>query len=272
MILADNEIYVIGKGFINPADICVNDRVYSLDGLKVQETTIKSITSEYYSGTINCINSGQHNVDSTPDALHLYHSYTHGSRYVSWRDIPKVTPNKVTDPNKYVPVLSYPDVQGFRNHDDGVLESVARMLALGRQAYDLDKFNKVVHNCTGEDAIVLIDFMEFWLSTSPGRGWFDRAHVKARSHIIYDKYFLDELCKITLLAGYTCTTTKFFHEYGLKVSYECMPVPGSIPKDQKYSQRYHLGLVYNIIAGDNLPIMGRSKNRCMYLPAKSTLN
>lgn len=32
------------------------------------------------------------------------------------------------------------------------------------EQYDISSFNSIVSRCTGEDALVLVDLLEFWLS------------------------------------------------------------------------------------------------------------
>lgn len=272
MITSNTEIYVIGIGFINPADVSVGDKVYTLNNMQVEIDTVKSNTSEFVFGKINKINSGTHNIETSNDTLHLYYSDVHGPKYLRFKDIPANTRDKRYSSKKFLPVLSVPHSRGCRQRTDVELEYVARMLAVGVRAYEYDSFKSIVRGCTGEDALVLIHLMEEWLSESPGAGYFDRASVKSRTHILYDLRVLDDLTLIAARAGYTSTKTIYRTGiYGLKVNYVSMPIPGSIPKAQKYLQTNFLGLMYNVDAG-NKSILGRSLNRCFYLPCKSILN
>ena len=272
MITQDSEIYAIGKGFVTPDNLTPGDRCYTLDSWRVEVGEVSSISSDFISQKINVINSGQNNVDATPDARYLYGNGRGDSRLVPWEDIPKITPDKSASETKYCPILSWP-APGDRLLSDRDLEYVARMVAYGREAYDLSQFYSVVNRVeTGQDAQVLIDMLEFWASESPGTGRFDRVSVKARTHKIHDKRMLDELCRVAVLAGFTASVSSYNSlTYALKVYYESMPVPGSIPRNQKYSQRHYTGLVYNIDVG-NKPVMGRTKNRVFYIPCSSILN
>lgn len=270
MITQECDIYVEGKQFVKPADLIVGDQVYTIDEQKrVALEPIVSLTSDWVSGRINSIDSGAHNVDVTDDARLLYESENHGSSMIPWSLIPAKTPDKRYDANKYLPVLSWME-QSEPQCTLAELEYIARMCA--SYEYDRTSFKSIVARCTGSDALVLIDMLEFWLSTAPGKGWFDRAQVKTRSHRITDKYILDELCKLAVLAGFTAAVSNYEpYVYALKVSYAAKPIPGSRPKNEKYFKRYYTGLCYNINAG-NKPIMGRSRSRVFYLPTSSILN
>lgn len=270
MITQDCEIYVVGKGFVKPEDLFVGDQVYTLDSDRTPTTTkIVSLTSEWFYGKIGCIDSGAHNVDVTEDARLLYWSEVYGTSLISFRQIPSMTRDKTYSPTKYLPVLTWVDPAG-QNCTLAELEYIARMCAV--HEYDYASFSNIVNRCTGLDAAILVDMLEFWCSRSPGDGWFGRVSVKSRTHIIKDKFILDELCKIVVLGGYTAAVTKYdSFTWGLKVSFEAMPIPGSRPKNEKYFLRYYTGLVYNVNA-DNKPILGRSKGRCFYLPTSSELN
>ena len=269
MITEHCDLYVLGRGFVKALDLNVQDKVYSLDGAgQVEITEVESVSSEYISGKINRIDSGAHNVDLTDDARSLYYSENHGYKLISFNQIPAMTPNKDFQPNKYLPVLSSRE-SGPPNCSLTELEYVARMLAVHQ--VDRPSFDNIINRCSGSDALVLIDMLEFWCSFSPGTGWFERAQVKSRSHEVRDRHILDELSRVAVLAGFTAATTELDQErFGLKVSYEPSPIPGSRPKNEKYFKTYYTGNIVNINA-KNRPIMGRSRNRIFYLPTSSTL-
>lgn len=270
MIRQDIEIYAIGKGFVKPEDLTIGDQVYTLDHWDVKVAPVESMSSEFISQKINVINSGQNNVEATDDARYLYGNGFGKSKLVSWSEIPVITPNKISDPRKFVPILSWP-APGARVCSDAELEEFARRLAYGKDAYNYSFFYNIIDRLTGQDAQVLVDMLEFWVSESPGGGRFDRVSVKARTHRVYDKTLLDELCRAVLLSGFTAAVTQISqYAYALKVNYESTPIPGSVPKNEKYFKRYYIGLMYNINVG-NRPIMGRSNSRVFYLPTASIL-
>ncbi|QLF83324.1 hypothetical protein SEA_NICEHOUSE_80 [Rhodococcus phage NiceHouse] len=270
MITQETEIYVVGKGFVNPEELTIGSQVHTLDlNREPGVSTITGLTSDFLSGKVCCIDSGAHNVDVTDDTRLLYHSERHGTALISFDQIPVKSPDKRWIGTKYLPVLSWPKDNG-QNCSLQELEHIARMCAV--HEYDRTVLQSVVEKCTHVDAMILIDMLEFWCSVSPGDGSFGRVSVKSRSHVIKDKYFLDELTRIAVLAGYTAAHTNYSKfTYGLKISYESMPIPGSRPKNQKYFRRYYTGMLYNINAS-NLPILGMSKRRAFYLPTTSTLN
>ena len=273
MITSENKVYVFGKGFTELQTISPGDMVYSLAGQRVEVAPIEKVECHFISANINSVVAGQQNVDATDDARFLYHSDKHGVKYASFREIPNITPNKEMSETKYLPVLTHPYFQGERRATDSELEYLARMLAAGGSSYNLGEFIEISQKCTGEDALVFTHLVETWLSISPGQGNFGRVHVKSRMHIVYDRFIADEVIRLALLAGYTCTEIIFpRHAIALKISYESMPVPGSIPKNQKYKKAFYRGLVYNIMCEGNRPIMGKSRGRYFYLPTTSTLN
>ncbi len=265
MMTEDCELYVIGQGYKHVSQIAPGDRVYSLNGLKVEEIPVLAARSEFINEKIHSINSGQHNIDCTKNTLHLYHSDNHGLKYLLTQDISSHTRSKSADPNKYTPVLSWPYYQGYRNCTDLELEYIARMLVV--REYDVPSILSITKRCTGEDAQVLVDMLEFWCSQAPGRGQFNRVSVGSRSHPIHDRLVLDELSRIVLLAGYTVSIINLNERsWMLKVFYEPMPVPSSIPKTEKFLQKLYAGVVYSIKVEGKRPVMGRSKARCVYLP------
>ena len=266
MITQNCDIYVVDKGFVNPADLSPGDKVYTLDGFKVEIKPLNSIRSEFVSSRLNRIDAGPHNIVLTDDAELLYYSEIHGFKYIKFNQIPGHTRDKAYWPDKYLPVLSWPE-SGSRARSNVELEYIARMV-LSRE-YDHGSFKSIIRGCTGSDCLALIDFLEFWCSESPGKGWFDRAQVKARTHVILDKYICEELAKVAVLAGFTAGIDKFdVRTFALRVNYESMPIPGSRPKNEKYYHEYYTGLVYDINAG-NLSILGRSRDRIFYLPTRN---
>lgn len=265
MMTRDCEIFVIGQGFKHVSEVGPGDRVYSLDGLRVVETPVLISHSDWINKKIDVINSGQHNLECTRETKHLYHSDNHGDMYLVMKDIPLYTRSKSADPNKYQPVLSWPYLQQKRNCTDVDLEYIARMIA--SRNYETRSFISITKRCTGEDALALVDMLEFWCSVSPGRGQFGRVSVGSRSHVIHDQLWIDELCRIVILAGYTCSIAKMNqYVWRLKVFYESMPVSSSIPKEQKFSQKLYTGMVYSIEVEGKRPVFGRSRDRCVYLP------
>jgi hypothetical protein len=268
-MIAQSEIYVVGKGFVKPEDLFVGDQVYTLDNDKVDIEPITAVQSEFVSALLDRIDSGAHNVLMTPDALSLYHSEIYGYKYLKFGQIPNFTADKEYRSVKYVPVLTTPE-SSPRQISDSDLEWIARSLLV--HDYDRPKFDDIMARVSGLDCLVLIDMLEFWCSITPGQGWFDRAQVKARSHPIYDRHFLDELCRAGVLAGYTASTSNFNQfQYALRVNYESRPIPGSRPKNEKYYKQHYTGMVYNCNAS-NKPILGRSLGgRTFYLPTRSTL-
>lgn len=268
MITQSCNIYVIDRGFVSPDEVSPGDKVYVLDGFDVKVKSVEAVHSDFISDRIYRIDSGQHNVVITSDALSLYYSEVHGFKYLRFEDIPSHTRDKTYQANKYLPVLSWP-APGKRKCSNVELETLARMILVHR--YERDLLDDIMSRCTGSDCLALVDLLEFWCSESPGEGWFDRAQVKARTHRINDPHFRDELAKAAVLAGYTAAFSEFSpRKYGLRINYESMPIPGSRPKTEKYYYTYYTGMVYSINAG-NLPILGSSLGRVFYLPTRSDI-
>lgn len=268
MITEGCSIYVVDRGFIEISEVSPGDKVYTLDGFESSIKSVDSIRSEFISSRLNHIDSGQHNVIITDGSLSQYYSETNGFKYLRFSEIPSHTRDKTYQANKYLPVLSWLH-SGDRNCTDRELESVARMVLVKR--FDRDKFDSIIYRCSGLDALALVDFLEFWCSESPGKGWFDRAQVKSRTHQIDDLHFRDELARIAVMAGYTAAFSTFEKDkYALRINFESMPIPGSRPKNEKYYYTYYTGLAYSVSA-ENLPIMGKSRNRIFYLPTTEML-
>ena len=265
MMTSDCEIYVINQGYKHISEVSPGDKVYSLNNLFVEETEVLSVRSEWINEKIHVINSGQHNVDVVKGTKHLYFSENHGPKYLTTPEIYSHTRSKSADPNKYTPVLSWPYIQDKMSCTLVELEYVARMVTY--RHYDVQSFMSIVNRCTGEDALVLIDMLEFWHSDSPGKGQFKRVSVGARQLVIRDKLFLEELARMAVLAGFTASTHKISdYRWALKVYFEPMPIPSSIPKDQKFLEKLYAGVVYSIEVNNRQPVFGKSKDRYVYLP------
>jgi hypothetical protein len=266
MITQECQLYVLNKGFTHLEDLSPGDKVYTLDGFDVKVTVIDSVRSEFISQRINRIDAGTHNVLITDDALTLYYSELYGFKYLYFNEIPGHTRDKTYAANKYLPVLSWV-APGARNRSNAELEYIARSVLVNE--CDIKSFTEIIEHCSGLDCLALVDFLEFWCSASPGRGWLDKARVKSRVHAVNSQYITDELAKVAVLAGYTSSIAKFDErKWALKVNYEPMPIPGSRPKIEKYYYHMYTGMAYNVNAA-NLPILGLSRGRVFYLPTRS---
>lgn len=268
-MIAGSEIYVIGRGFVDPSELSPGDQVYTLDNGESRIDTLQEVRSDFVSARLLRIDSGAHNALITPDALSLYWSEAYGYKYLKFDQIPAFAANKEYRSVRYFPVLSWMQTEE-RQASDSELEWIARSLAL--RLYDRERFDDIIYRCSSSDCLVLMDLLEHWCSINPGTGQFDRVQVKARSHVINDLHFVDELCRAAVLAGYTASKGVFKpYEYALRVNYESMPIPGSRPQNEKYYKQQFTGMVYNVNAG-NKPILGRSLGgRTFYLPTRSTL-
>ncbi len=269
MIVESCSIYVIGKGFVDISMVGPGDIVYTISSdLKVEETVVSSSSSEFVTQSLNFVDSGQHKIEATNETMYFYTSERHGTGYFSFDMIPKITPDKDYIATKYLPVLSWPNLAGYRNNSDLELEYCARMLAAGREAFDLNSFLSISRKCTGEDAFIFVDMIEFWHSRHPGLGWFDKVQVKSRAHVVYDDLTMYEVMRLACMAGYTSSFQKYEHDRVVNISYESTPIPGSRPKSEKYKKSYYIGNVYSINA-KNRPILGTYKNKCYYLPCST---
>lgn len=262
------DIYVIGQGFKQLADLGPGDRVYTLDKDIVSIEPIIKVTGDFVSGIFNDIDSGQHNVMVTDDTRLLYYSQKLGYKYISFDQIPSMTANKEIADNKYNPVLSCV-APGTRNCTNKELEYIARSVLINH--YDYDKIDTILDKASGQDCLVLIDMLEFWCSTDPGKGWFNRVQVKARNIFLKDQVIADKLLLATVLAGYTGNYEYRRNWASIHISFASMPIPGSRPKSEKYKKQYFTGMIYNVDAG-NKAILGRSRQRVFYLPTSSILN
>lgn len=263
-MLAKCRPYIIGKGLQDPFDLSPGDRVYTLNhDLKIEETPIDSITTDFYQGKINVVKSGQNQSLSTPSTRFMYVTgdLEYKVKMAKWSEIDSITPNKEAVPSKYLPVLSFLD-DSERQFSDIELDGMARRIFLGGLTYENDRARLL--NMRGQDGIVLITLMEEYFSDSPGKGRFGRASVKDRLFFIPQKWVVDELAKIAVLSGYTAQTFYTPQSWGLQVNFESTPVPGSIPKNQKYYKEPFADFVFGINA-NNLPILGLSVNKWCFM-------
>lgn len=263
-MLAQIKPYIIGKGLTDPFDVCPGDEVYTLNqDLNVQITKVESVTSSFYSGRINIVKSGQNQSLSTPETRFMYVigdlEYTTG--FFKWEQIPKITPNKEHRPEKHLPVLSFLDNHD-REYSDSFLDGLARKVYLGELTHDTDR--ATIRKMRGRDGIVLITLMEEYFSDSPGKGKYGRASVKDRLFYIPQRWIVEEIARIAVLSGYTAQVVD--QSIGaIQVNFESTPVPGSIPKPQKYYKEPFVGHTFAINA-DNLPILGRSLTKWCFMP------
>src|SRR5574338_1348773 len=194
------DIYVIDQGFKTLDQLSPGDRVYTLDNDVVSIRPIRKVTSDFVSGVFNDIDSGQHNVMVTDDTRLLYYSQKLGYRYISFDEIPSLTANKEITDNKYCPVLSWP-FAGDRNCTNQELEYIARSVLVN--SYDYETIEDILARASGLDCLVLVDMLEFWCSTDPGKGWFDSVQVKARTFYLRDEVIADKLMLAIVLADFS---------------------------------------------------------------------
>jgi hypothetical protein len=264
MIAGEVKVFVPGKGFLSPMELSLGDPVITLNQFSIAPATISSISTDHLLGKVCKVDSGAHSVLVTDDARFAYYSESFGHRSIAFNEIAKLTRDKTYSKNHYLPVLSWPE-QSARRQSNSNLEYIARCLAYDRHDYSQEMLD-IINNCSGADAIILVDMLEFWCSDDPGKGWFGRVQVKSRVHFIRDRVMREALAVVAVLAGYTCRVD----DQALLISYESMPIPGSRPKNQKYYYSFEDTMVYNINAS-NLPILGMSNRRCFYLPCTSVL-
>lgn len=263
-MLAQIKPYVIGKGLTDPFDLNIGDFVYTIDAnLDIKISQIDSISTDFYAGRINVVKSGQNQSLSTDTTRFMYvtgdEKYKTG--FFRWSEIDKITPNKEAIPTKYLPVLSFLDSEP-RQHDDKFLDGLARKIYLGVLTHDEDR--DTIRKMRGQDGIVLITLMEEYFSESPGKGKYGRASVKDRLFYIPQNWILDEIARLAVLSGYTSQIVD--HSIGaIQVNFESTPVPGSIPKNQKYYKEPFADYVFAVSAG-NLPILGRSLTKWCFMP------
>jgi len=266
-MLAQHEIYVLNRGFVNAEDLFVGDQVYTLDGWETKLSRIDYIQSDFFFGKMNRIDCGNHNLLSTDETKHRYYSPNHGFAELSFNEVEQKAMYKKYDPRFYMPVLTWAENPEERKVDNRDLEYVARAIAFGGGTDP--RLVEIIRSTAGGDCIVLIDLLEHWCSQSPGEGWFGRAQVKTRSHRVPDMTIADELSVVAARAGFTSAIGTSDQSIYLRINYESMPIPGSRPRNEKYYKQYYTGMVYTVGAG-NMPILGRSNfGRVFYLPSGS---
>ena len=263
-MLAKCRPYVIGKGLQDPFDLSPGDMVYTLDqNLNVEPTAIESVATDFYQGKINVVKSGQNQSLSTPSTRFMYVTgdLEYGVKMAAWEEIDRITPNKEAIPSKYLPVLSFLD-NSPREYSDVELDGLARLIYLGGLTYDYHR--AIMATMRGRDGIVLITLMEEYFSDSPGKGRFGRASVKDRLFFIPQRWVIPELARLAVLSGYTAQTFYTPSTWGLQVNFESTPVPGSIPKNQKYYKEPFANYVFALDA-QNRPILGVSVNKWCFM-------
>lgn len=269
-MIAVQSVYVLGQGFVHPMELCVGDNVYTLDSdLKVQVEPIQSIESQYISQKINRVYSGSNNSIGLSDTRYMYYSNTKGVRFMTWEEIPKLTPNKESYDSSYLPVLSYLE-QSPMQLSSLELDGLAREIALGEINIHT---TKTLRGLGGLESFALIDLLDTWMGTDPGKGGLRGQQVKARKFSFRTGlHFVQELARVAAMAGYTSQIVSYGSlEHFLLINHESMPTPGSIPKTQKYYHEYYTGYMYNINA-KNRPIFGLGPaDKHSYMPTASTL-
>ena len=262
-MLAEIKPYVIGKGLTDPSDLMVGDLVYTLDNqLNININPVESVSMDFYSGRINVVKSGQNQSLSTDSTRFMYviGDLEYTVKYAKWQEIPQITPNKEVRSDKHLPVLSFLD-NFERQYSDQFLDGLARKIYLGELTHDTDRATIV--GMRGQDGIVLITLMEEYFSESPGKGKYGRASVKDRLFYIPQRWITEEIARLAVLSGYTAQIVD--PSIGaIQVNFESTPIPGSIPKNQKYYKEPFANYVYGIDAG-NLPILGRSLTKWCFM-------
>lgn len=263
-VLAKIKPYVIGKGLTDPMDLCPGDKVYTLnENLKTSIESIDSVAVDFYTGRVNVVKSGQNQSLSTDSTRFMYVTgdKNYKTAFIKWKDIDQVTPNKEAIPSKYLPVLSFLD-EHDRQHGDSELDGLARRIYLGELTEE--QYRGIIKPMRGQDGIVLVTLMEEYFSHSPGKGRFGRASVKDRTFYLPQRQLLPEISRIAVLSGYTAQIIDTMTG-AMQINFESTPVPGSIPKNQKYYKEPFVGYMYSINAS-NLPILGRSLTKWCFLP------
>lgn len=262
-MLAQIKPYVIGKGLVEPFDLCPGDEVYVLDQeLRTHVRPIESIKTDFHAGKINVVKSGQNQSLSTDSTRFMYLTgdLEYQTMFAKWQEIDAITPNKEAIPTKHLPVLSFLDTAP-RTMSDQELDGLARRIYLG-ELTDV-QYRGMLKNMRGQDGIVLVTLMEEYFSTSPGKGKYGRASVKDRLFYIPQRWIVEEIARIAVLSGYTAQIVD--KSIGaIQINFESTPVPGSIPKNQKYYKEPFADYVYAINAG-NLPILGRSRTKWCFM-------
>lgn len=262
-MLAQIKPYVIGKGLTDPFDLNIGDEVYTIDkNLNIDIKPISSISIDFHVGRINVVKSGQNQSLSTDSNRFLYvkGDLKYETKFASWAEIPEITPNKDIQPTKYLPVLSFLD-NHERQCSDVFLDGLARKVFLGELTIDSDCAS--IKKMRGRDGIVLITLMEEYFSDAPGKGKYGRASVKDRLFYIPQKWMVEEIARLAVLSGYTAQIVD--KSIGaIQINFESTPIPGSVPKNEKYYKEPFADHVYAINAG-NLPILGRSLTKWCFM-------
>lgn len=262
-MLAQIKPYVIGKGLTEPRDISPGDRVYTLnEDLDTNIQPVDSIATDFYTGRINVVKSGQNQTLSTDSTRFLYlkGDIQYETKFARWSEIGSITPNKEAIPTKYLPVLSFLD-NHEREYDDATLDGLARRIFLGELTQH--QCDAMIKTMRGRDGIVLVTLMEEYFSDSPGKGKYGRASVKDRLFYIPQRWMVEEIARIAVLSGYTAQIVDYSIG-AIQINFESTPIPGSIPKNEKYYKEPFADYVYAISAG-NLPILGRSRTKWCFM-------
>lgn len=269
-MLARINPYVIGKGLIDPFDVAPGDMVYTINSsLRIEVMPVQSVTTEFFSGRINVVKSGQNQSLSTESSRFMYvrGDIEYETMFARWDEIPEITPNKDIQPKKFLPVLSFLD-NAPRIYDDQFLDGLARRIYLGDLTWEKDRDR--IRNMRGRDGIVLITLMEEYFSDVPGKGKYGRASVKDRLFYIPQRWVVDDIARLAVLSGYTAQVVD--HSIGaIQVNFESTPVPGSVPKNQKYYKEPFADYVFGINA-NNLPILGRSLTKWCFMSTSEAKN
>lgn len=269
-MIAVQSVYVLGRGFVHPMELSVGDRVYTLDNnISVQIEPIESVESQYINQKINRVYSGSNNSIGLDDARYMYYSNSKGIKFMTWEEIPLLTPNKEAYDSSYLPVLSALEQSPMRL-PSLELDGLARSIAVGE--IDIHT-TKLLRQLGGLESFALIDLLDTWMGTDPGKGGLRGQQVKARKFSFRAGLtFVQELARVAAMAGYTSQIVSYGPlEHFLLVNHESMPTPGSIPKTQKYYREYYTGYMYNINA-KNRPIFGLGPaDKHSYMPTASIL-
>lgn len=256
------EIFIVDRGFVPVDQVSPGDLVYTLDGMTPVISPVESLRSEYIRQTIHKISSGMNQIEATPNTRYPYYSEDFGYKLLSFQDIQHLTPNKEYATNKYLPVLTTPFWSGSRKLSDQEVESLARQIVVESIG---DDFYVKTSAMTGEDAFVFWDVLEHWYSVTSGTGRFGKLNRKTRAFKMHGLRMVDELSRIAMLAGYPTMFTYDERVRYLVVQFDGRPVPGDVPKTQKYTHTFYVGNVYHVNA-DNRPIFGRVMDRTYFLP------
>lgn len=268
-MIVDSLIYVLGRGHVDPGEISPGDLVYVLNQNKIEQAPVKSIQSDFIVEDINVVSSGQASSLSTTDTRYLFVNGHGEYRSLKWEEIPNLTRDKGYHINSFLPVLTALDHRP-RAFSDLELDGMARQLALN--SYEPREMVERLLALRGKDNYILIEFLENWNSADPGMGYgFGKVLVKGRMIPIAHKIVVEELCRVANLAGWTAEYAAGERSFLMVINFEATPSLGSIPKPQKYYKQPHVGLVYNIDAG-NVPIMGKTAfDKYCFIPTMSQL-